>query len=106
MAKACGANQWQVMFIHILPNCLSPVIVYSTTIVSVMIVLGAGFSFLGLGVQPPTADWGVMISDGRTFLSMAPHVSVVPGIVLVVVSMAFNLLGDGFRDALDPRLRR
>lgn len=106
MAKACGANQWQIMFIHILPNCLSPVIVYSTTIVSVMIVLGAGFSFLGLGVQPPTADWGVMISDGRTFLSMAPHVSVVPGIVLVVVSMAFNLLGDGFRDALDPRLRR
>ena len=106
MAKACGANQWQIMFIHILPNCLSPVIVYSTTIVSVMIVLGAGFSFLGLGVQPPTADWGVMISDGRTFLSMAPHVSVVPGIVLIVVSMAFNLLGDGFRDALDPRLRR
>jgi ABC-type dipeptide/oligopeptide/nickel transport system permease subunit len=106
MAKACGANQWKIMFIHILPNCLSPVIVYSTTIVSVMIVLGAGFSFLGLGVQPPTADWGVMISDGRTFLSLAPHVSVIPGIVLVVVSMAFNLLGDGFRDALDPRLRR
>ena len=106
MAKACGANQWQIMFIHILPNCLSPVIVYSTTIVSVMIVLGAGFSFLGLGVQPPTADWGVMISDGRTYLSNAPHVSVVPGIVLVTVSMAFNLLGDGFRDALDPRLRR
>jgi ABC-type dipeptide/oligopeptide/nickel transport system permease subunit len=106
MAKACGANQWQIMFIHILPNCLSPVIVYSTTIVSVMIVLGAGFSFLGLGVQPPTADWGVMISDGRTYLSNAPHVSVVPGIVLVAVSMAFNLLGDGFRDALDPRLRR
>jgi ABC-type dipeptide/oligopeptide/nickel transport system permease subunit len=106
MAKACGANQWQIMFIHILPNCLSPVIVYSTTIVSVMIVLGAGFSFLGLGVQPPTADWGVMISDGRTYLSNAPHVSVVPGILLVTVSMAFNLLGDGFRDALDPRLRR
>ena len=106
MARACGAHQWQIMFIHILPNCLSPVIVYSTTIVSVMIVLGAGFSFLGLGVQPPTSDWGVMISDGRTFLSNAPHVSVVPGIVLVTVSMAFNLLGDGLRDALDPRLRR
>lgn len=106
MARACGASQWQIMFIHILPNCLSPVIVYSTTIISVMIVLGAGFSFLGLGVQPPTADWGVMISDGRTFLSNAPHVSVIPGILLVTVSMAFNLLGDGLRDALDPRLRR
>ena len=105
-ARVCGARPWQILFHYILPNTLSPVLVYGTTLVGIMIVLGAGLSFLGLGISPPTPDWGVMCSDGRNFLSVAPHVSAVPGAVLVFVAMSFNLLGDGLRDALDPKLRK
>jgi peptide/nickel transport system permease protein len=105
-ARVCGAGPWQILFHYILPNTLSPVLVYGTTLVGIMIVLGAGLSFLGLGISPPTPDWGVMCSDGRNFLSVAPHVSAVPGAVLVFVAMSFNLLGDGLRDALDPKLRK
>ena len=105
-ARVCGASPWQILFHYILPNTLSPVLVYGTTLVGIMIVLGAGLSFLGLGISPPTPDWGVMCSDGRNFLSVAPHVSAVPGAVLVFVAMSFNLLGDGLRDALDPKLRK
>jgi len=105
-ARVCGARPWQILFHHILPNTLSPVLVYGTTLVGIMIVLGAGLSFLGLGISPPTPDWGIMCSDGRNFLSVAPHVSAVPGIMLVLVAMSFNLLGDGLRDALDPKLRK
>jgi peptide/nickel transport system permease protein len=105
-ARVCGARSWQILFHYILPNTLSPVLVYGTTLVGIMIVLGAGLSFLGLGISPPTPDWGVMCSDGRNFLSVAPHVSAVPGAVLVFVAMSFNLLGDGLRDALDPKLRK
>jgi len=105
-ARVCGAGPWQILFHYILPNTLSPVLVYGTTLVGIMIVLGAGLSFLGLGISPPTPDWGVMCSDGRNFLSVAPHVSAVPGAILVLVAMSFNLLGDGLRDALDPKLRK
>ena len=69
------------------------------------IVFAAGLSFLGLGVQPPIADWGIMTSNGRDVLQIAPHVSTVPGVLLLLVALSFNLLGDGLRDALDPRLR-
>jgi peptide/nickel transport system permease protein len=105
-ARVCGARPWQILLHYILPNTLSPVLVYGTTLVGIMIVLGAGLSFLGLGISPPTPDWGVMCSDGRNFLSVAPHVSAVPGAILVLVAMSFNLLGDGLRDALDPKLRK
>ena len=105
-ARVCGARPWQILLHYILPNTLSPVLVYGTTLVGIMIVLGAGLSFLGLGISPPTPDWGVMCSDGRNFLSVAPHVSAVPGAMLVLVAMSFNLLGDGLRDALDPKLRK
>src|SRR5262245_29560704 len=105
-ARVSGARPRQILFHHILPNTLSPVLVYGTTLVGIMIVLGAGLSFLGLGISPPTPDWGIMCSDGRNFLSVAPHVSAVPGIMLVLVAMSFNLLGDGLRDALDPKLRK
>ena len=71
-----------------------------------MIVVGSGLSFLGLGVQPPAADWGIMVSDGRVVLSKAPHVTIFPGIVIVLVSLAFNFVGDGLREALDTRTRR
>ena len=102
-ARASGASGWHLMFGHILPNILPPLIVYSTTIVGLMVVYGSGLSFLGLGIQPPTADWGIMASAGRDVLSIAPHVSTIPGVVILLVALSFNLVGDGLRDALDPR---
>ena len=105
-ARVSGARPRQILFHHILPNTLSPVIVYGSTLVGIMIVLGAGLSFLGLGITPPRPDWGIMCADGRNFLSVAPHVSAVPGIMLILVAMSFNIVGDGLRDALDPKLRK
>jgi peptide/nickel transport system permease protein len=105
-ARVSGARPSQILFHHILPNTLSPVIVYGSTLVGILIVLGAGLSFLGLGITPPRPDWGIMCSDGRNFLSIAPHVSAVPGIMLILVAMSFNIVGDGLRDALDPKLRK
>jgi peptide/nickel transport system permease protein len=94
------------MLRYVLPNVFSPVIVYATTLIGLMIVVGSGLSFLGLGVQPPAADWGAMVADGRVVLRRAPHVTVLPGLVILAVSLAFNFLGDGIRDALDPRTIR
>lgn len=102
-ARASGATAPRQMFVHILPNVLPPLIVYSTTIAGLLIVYGSGLSFLGLGVQPPTADWGVMAAAGRDALAIAPHISTIPGVVILVVALSFNLVGDGLRDALDPR---
>jgi peptide/nickel transport system permease protein len=104
-ARASGASDLQIVFDQILPNVLSPIIVYGTTTMGLQIVFAAGLSFLGLGVQPPIADWGIMTSSGRDVLQIAPHVSTVPGVFLLLVALSFNLLGDGLRDALDPRLR-
>lgn len=104
-ARASGATDGRILFREILPNVLSPVIVYGTTTMGLQVVFAAGLSFLGLGVQPPIADWGIMTADGRTVLSGAPHVSAIPGLMLLLVALAFNLVGDGLRDALDPRLR-
>lgn len=102
-ARASGATAGRQMFIHILPNVLPPLIVYSTTIAGLLVVYGSGLSFLGLGVQPPTADWGVMASSGREVLSSAPHVSTIPGVMILLIALSFNLVGDGLRDAFDPR---
>ena len=104
-ARAGGARESAVVFRYILPNTVAPVIVYATTLIGMMMVLGSALSFLGLGVQPPTADWGLMISEGRTVLRRAPHVTIFPGIMIVLVALAFGFIGDGLRDALDPRLR-
>lgn len=104
-ARACGAGDLRIIFRDILPNVLSPVIVYGTTTMGLQVVFAAGLSFLGLGVQPPIADWGIMTASGRDVLSVAPHVSAIPGVMLLLVALAFNLVGDGLRDALDPRLR-
>jgi ABC-type dipeptide/oligopeptide/nickel transport system permease subunit len=89
----------------VLPNVFAPVLVYATTAVGGMIVFASGLSFLGLGVQPPIADWGIMSSDGLTVLSFCPHVATITGVVIVIMALSFNLIGDGVRDALDPRQR-
>lgn len=104
-ARACGATAPRLMFRQILPNVVSPLIVYSTLETGRTVIFAAGLSFLGLGVQPPAADWGAMLAGGRNVLAVAPHVATVPGLAIFLVTMGFNLLGDGLRDALDPRLK-
>ena len=105
-ARAAGGAPMTIMVRYVLPNVFSPVVVYATTLMGLMIVVGSGLSFLGLGVQPPTADWGAMVAEGRVVLRRAPHVTILPGCAILVVSLAFNFLGDGVRDALDPRTIR
>jgi ABC-type dipeptide/oligopeptide/nickel transport system permease subunit len=105
-ARAAGGAPMTIMVRYVLPNVFSPVVVYATTLMGLMIVVGSGLSFLGLGVQPPTADWGAMVAEGRVVLRRAPHVTILPGCAILIVSLAFNFLGDGVRDALDPRTIR
>ena len=104
-ARALGAGHGRVLLGHILPNSVSPLLVFSSMQVATAILLAAILSFLGLGVQPPTPEWGKMVSDGRAHLLEAPHVSLFPGLAIFLTVMGFNCLGDGLRDALDPRLR-
>ena len=104
-ARALGAPALALLGRHILPNIVPGLIVYATLFMANAILLEAALSFLGLGVQPPTASWGLMVSTGRDVLLVAPHVATVPGLAIMVAVLAFNLVGDGLRDALDPRLR-
>lgn len=104
-ARVCGMGTLSILFREVIPNIVSPVIVYGTTALGGMVVFGAGLSFLGIGVQPPTADWGIMASDGRNVMLSAAWVGLIPGATIVVVAVALNFVGDGLRDALDPRLR-
>jgi len=104
-ARALGAPALAVLRRHILPNIVPGLVVYATLFMANAILLEAALSFLGLGVQPPTASWGLMVSTGRDVLLVAPHVATVPGLAIMVAVLAFNLVGDGLRDALDPRLR-
>jgi peptide/nickel transport system permease protein len=104
-ARALGASALRVLTRHVLRNVLPTVIVYSTLFMANAILVEAALSFLGLGVQPPTPSWGLMVSTGRDLLLVAPHVATIPGLAILVAVLGFNLLGDGLRDALDPRLR-
>jgi ABC-type dipeptide/oligopeptide/nickel transport system permease subunit len=104
-AHALGAGHARVLLGHILPNSVSPLLVFSSMQIATAILLAAILSFLGLGVQPPTPEWGKMVSDGRAHLLEAPHVSLFPGVAIFLTVMGFNCLGDGLRDALDPRVR-
>lgn len=104
-ARAGGGSVWAIVTRYVLPNTLPPVIVYATTLLGMMMVLGSALSFLGLGIQPPAADWGLMVAEGRTVLRKAPHVTIFPGVLIVLVGLAFGFIGDGLRDALDPRAR-
>jgi peptide/nickel transport system permease protein len=104
-ARALGASDGRVMALHVLPNVLAPVIVQATLNVGTAIIETAGLSFLGLGTQPPTPDWGNMLSAGRSYLIDSPWIATFPGLAILVTVLAFNLMGDALRDALDPRLR-
>jgi peptide/nickel transport system permease protein len=104
-AKAVGQSNFFIVFSHILPNCVGPILVLATLRVAIAILNGAGLSFLGLGPQPPTPEWGAMLSSGRTYLRIAPWVATYPGIAIMFVVLGFNVFGDGLRDALDPRLK-
>jgi peptide/nickel transport system permease protein len=105
-ARSRGASRWYIMIRHILPNCFSPVLVTLTLDMGLIVIATAGLSFLGFGAQPPIAEWGRMVSDGRIYLMRAWWVSVFPGLAIAFTVLGFNLLGDGIRDALDPKLRR
>jgi peptide/nickel transport system permease protein len=104
-ARALGVSELRLSLTHVLRNCLAPVIVAVTLNVGGMITALAGLSFLGLGVQPPVSDWGSMLSSSRQYINVAPHVATLPGLAIFLAVLGFNLLGDGLRDALDPRLR-
>ncbi|MDA0231761.1 MAG: ABC transporter permease [Proteobacteria bacterium] len=104
-ARAGGAGDSAIILRYILPNMIPPVLVFATTLIGLMMVVGSGLSFLGLGIQPPEADWGTMVAEGRGVLRKAPHVTIFPGVVIVLVALSFNFIGDGLRDALDPRRR-
>jgi peptide/nickel transport system permease protein len=105
-ALALGSGSNRVMFRHLLPNCMAPIIVQSTLRMATVLLTASGLSFLGLGVQPPTPEWGAMLSNARSYLIVAPHVATIPGLAIMVVVVGFNLFGDGLRDTLDPRLRQ
>jgi peptide/nickel transport system permease protein len=104
-ARALGYSKRRIILRHLIPNALAPVIVAATLGIGQTIVLEAGLSFLGLGVQPPTPSWGTMVADGRNVLLNAWWLSTFPGLAIVLTVLSFNLVGDGLRDALDPRLR-
>lgn len=105
-ARALGASRSRIVVRHVLPNLLGPTIVLSTVDMGRILLAVAGLSFLGLGVRPPTAEWGAMLSEARDYLDRAPMLLVLPGAAITLLALACNLVGDGLRDALDPRMRR
>ncbi len=104
-ARAVGVPTARVILRHLVPNFIAPVIVYATLFMAQAILVEAALSFLGLGVQPPQPSWGLMVATGRNYISIAPHITTMPGLAIVIAVLGFNLLGDGLRDALDPRMR-
>jgi peptide/nickel transport system permease protein len=104
-ARGLGASAERIVWQHILPNTLAPLLVQASFDMGGAILSAAGLSFIGFGAQPPTAEWGVMISDGRNYIVTQPWLSLFPGLAILLTVAAFNLIGDGLRDALDPRLR-
>ena len=105
-ARACGVSEWAITWRHVLPNILSPLLIQGTIQFAVAILAEAGLSYLGLGTQPPTASWGRMLNEALTFMGMAPWMAVFPGVAIAWAVLGFNLLGDGLRDTLDPKMVR
>jgi peptide/nickel transport system permease protein len=104
--RALGAHPLRILFVHIFPNSLTPLIVQSTLDIGSAVLTAAALSFIGLGAQPPTPEWGAMLSEARNYVFTAPHMVFFPGFAIMLTVLGFNLLGDGMRDALDPRLNR
>ncbi|WP_339149382.1 MULTISPECIES: ABC transporter permease [unclassified Sutcliffiella] len=104
--KAMGAKDFRIIFKHILPNIMSPIIVQATLYIASAIITASALSFLGMGTRPPTAEWGAMLSQGRSYIAQAPHITLFPGLVILLVVIGFNLMGDGLRDALDPKAKK
>jgi peptide/nickel transport system permease protein len=104
-SRAAGASDAFIIVQHILPNCLAPVIVHATHRIGGSILMCASLSFIGIGIVPPTPEWGAMLSTGRVFLRDAPHLTTIPGVAIMFAVLAMNLMGDGLRDALDPKLK-
>jgi peptide/nickel transport system permease protein len=105
-ARASGTTTLQVIRYHVLANVLGPILVYATSLISVSIILSAGLSFLGLGVTPPQAEWGLMLNSLRQAIYVQPYVAALPGLMIFITSMCFNLMSDGFRSAMDVRLSK
>src|SRR5262249_10845584 len=105
-ARVAGAGPLRIMFVTVLPNCLAPLIVQATLGVSNAILEASGLGFLGLGAQPPTPEWGTMLASAREFLESAPWIVTLPGLAILITVLSINLVGDGLRDALDPKLKR
>lgn len=105
-ARSSGAGSIRILFRHLMPNSLSPILVLSTIRLGTAILTAASLGFLGLGVKPPAPEWGTMLSEGRNYMQLAPHIAIFPGLAILITVVALNLLGDGLRDALDPRTRK
>ena len=104
-AKCCGSSDKYIIFKHIIPNAIGPIIVQATLAMGATILIIASLSFMGLGIQPPASEWGTMLYEGRDFLRQAPYLVIFPGAAITLAVISLNLLGDGLRDALDPRLK-
>lgn len=104
-ARACGMSDFRIIVTEILPNSLGPMIVTCTQGLASIILTASSLSYLGVGIQPPTPEWGAIISEAKEYLRIAPFYCILPGVVMVIMSLCFNLLGDGLRDAMDPRLK-
>jgi glutathione transport system permease protein len=104
--RSLGASDFTIMLRHILPGTVSPIVVYGTMRIGTSIITAASLSFLGMGAQPPTPEWGAMLNEARSDMVVAPHVALFPALAIFFTVLAFNLLGDGLRDALDPKIDR
>ena len=104
-ARSYGTGNGRIIFRYVLPNAMGPIIVNTTMCISDMILSAAGLSFIGMGIQPPAPEWGSLLSNAETYLFSAPYLLVFPGIFIILTSLAFNLVGDGLTDALDPKLK-
>jgi peptide/nickel transport system permease protein len=105
-ARAVGSSDLRIILKHIIPNSMAPIIVQSTLGVASAILNAAGLSFIGLGIQPPYPEWGAMLSGGRQYIRDYPHLTLYPGLAIMLTILSLNFLGDGLRDALDPKLKR
>lgn len=104
-ARAVGASDWRILILHVLPNSLAPLIVQASFTFATVILVEAGLSFVGVGVPPPSPSWGSIVAEGRDYIRTAPWITIFPGVVIIIVVLGLNLLGDGLRDILDPKMQ-